>query len=121
MSTYPNDQCCSGRTSKAYVEMVRKGELPNPKVKSFEALKDGCADPFFTVKVAIFNSVARKVTPFLTAYQTEKPMLPFLSEDMFKLMKGKHKHILKAYMFIFVLSIAIKPHSILAFKCLITF
>ena len=79
---------------KAYVEMVGKGELPNPKVKSFDALKDCCADPLFTVKVAIFNSVAREVTPFLTAYQTDKPMLPFLSEDMFKLMKGKHKYIL---------------------------
>lgn len=104
---------------KAYVEMVGKGELPNPKVKSFKALKDRCADPLFTVKVGIFNSVAREVTPFLTAYQTDKPMLPFLSEDMFKLMKGKHEHILKAY--IFALSIAIEQHSILAFKCLVSF
>lgn len=106
---------------KAYVEMVGKGELPNPKVKSFEALKDCCADCLFTVKVSIVNSVAREVTPFLTAYQTDKPMLPFLSEDMFKLMKGKHKHILKAHRFIFVLSISMKQYSIWAFKCLVTF
>ncbi|XP_034454830.1 uncharacterized protein LOC117769800 [Hippoglossus hippoglossus] len=75
--------------------MVGKGELPNPKVKSFEALKERCADPLFTGKVAIFNSVAREVTPFLTAYQTDKPMLPFLGEDMFKLMKGLMGRFLK--------------------------
>ncbi|KAK0151781.1 hypothetical protein N1851_006845 [Merluccius polli] len=76
---------------KAYVEMVGKGELPNPRVKSFEALKDRCADPLLIVKVEIFNSVAREVTPF----QTDKPMLPFLSEDMFKLMKGLMGRFLK--------------------------
>ncbi|TKS78086.1 hypothetical protein D9C73_013088 [Collichthys lucidus] len=36
----------------------------------------------------IFNSIAREITPFLTLYQTDKPMLPFLSEDMLQLMKG---------------------------------
>lgn len=72
-----------------YVDMVGKGELPNPKVKSFDEVKSRCADPLFTVKVAIFISIARELDPFLVMYQTDKPMLPFLCEDMTKLIKGK--------------------------------
>ncbi|XDV39420.1 hypothetical protein PO909_008670 [Leuciscus waleckii] len=77
---------------KRYVEMVGRGELPNPKVKSFEEVKNRCADPLFTVKVGIFISIAREIEPFLTMYQTDQPMLPFLAEDMTRLIKGKLKH-----------------------------
>ncbi|CAM4672851.1 unnamed protein product [Leuciscus chuanchicus] len=73
---------------KRYVEMVGRGELPNPKVKSFEEVKNRCADPLFTVKVGIFISIAREIEPFLTMYQTDQPMLPFLAEDMTRLIKG---------------------------------
>lgn len=69
---------------KQYVEMVRKGELPNPKCKSFDFVNDSCAA--FPVKVGVFNGVARQITTFLTMY---KPKLPFLSEDMLKMIKGK--------------------------------
>ncbi|CAB1461031.1 unnamed protein product [Pleuronectes platessa] len=72
---------------KAYVEE----KVNYPKVNACEDRKDRCADPLFTVKVAIFNSVAREVTPFLTAFQTDKPMLPFLSEDMFELIWGSSR------------------------------
>ncbi|KAL2098320.1 hypothetical protein ACEWY4_007527 [Coilia grayii] len=71
-----------------YVDLVRKGELPNPKVKSFDEVKTRCADPLFTVKVAIFISIAKELEPFLAMYQTDKPMLPFLCGDMVKLIKG---------------------------------
>ncbi|KAK0134970.1 hypothetical protein N1851_029214 [Merluccius polli] len=65
-----------------------RGELPNPNVESFEEVKIRCADPVFTVKVGIFNSIAREINTFLTMYQAVHPMLPFLSEDMHKLFKG---------------------------------
>ncbi|KAF3860136.1 hypothetical protein F7725_000391 [Dissostichus mawsoni] len=68
--------------------MVHKGDLPDPKVKSFEAVKKSSKDPLFIPKVMIFNSIAREIKPFLTLYQTDKPMLPFFSEDLFQLMKG---------------------------------
>ncbi|KAK7889018.1 hypothetical protein WMY93_024578 [Mugilogobius chulae] len=71
-----------------YVELVQKGHLPDPKIKSFEAIKSCCKDSLFVVKLMIFISIAREMTPFLTLYQTDRPMLPFLSEDMFNLMKG---------------------------------
>ncbi|GAA6069266.1 uncharacterized protein LOC122136544 [Tachysurus ichikawai] len=59
-----------------------RGELPNPKVKSFEEVKMRCADPLFPVKVGIFNSIGREVYPFLTMYQSDQQMLPFFSGDM---------------------------------------
>ncbi|KAJ8375217.1 hypothetical protein SKAU_G00057970 [Synaphobranchus kaupii] len=34
------------------------------------------------------NSKAKQVIPFLVQYQTDKPMLPFMSEDVYKLIKG---------------------------------
>lgn len=77
---------------KHYVEIVGRGELPNPEVKSFQEVKNLCADPLFTVKVGIFISIAREIEPFLTMYQTDQPMLPFLAEDMSRLIKGKLKH-----------------------------
>ncbi|XP_019127348.1 uncharacterized protein LOC109141461 [Larimichthys crocea] len=60
-----------------YVERVLRGELPNPKTKSFETVKNSTKDCLFIPKVMIFNSIAREITPFLTLYQTDKPMLPF--------------------------------------------
>ncbi|KAE8278809.1 hypothetical protein D5F01_LYC22384 [Larimichthys crocea] len=71
-----------------YVERVLRGELPNPKTKSFETVKNSTKDCLFIPKVMIFNSIVREITPFLTLYQTDKPMLPFLSEDMLQLMKA---------------------------------
>ncbi|XP_072564149.1 uncharacterized protein [Paramormyrops kingsleyae] len=87
---------------KKYIDMVERGELMNPKVKSFDEVKMRCADPLFPVKVEIFNSIAREIDPFLTMYQSDQPMLPFLSDDMYKLIKGlmgrflKEKHLQEA-------------------------
>ncbi len=77
---------------KQYIQMVERGELPNPKIKSFEEVKMHCADPLFPVKVEIFNSIAREIDPFLNIYQSDQPMLPYLSGDMYKLINGKHKY-----------------------------
>ncbi|KAG2460490.1 TXLNA protein, partial [Polypterus senegalus] len=68
--------------------MVEQVKLPNPKVKSYEEVKNRFAGPLFTVKMGIFNSIAREIATFLTIYQTYKSRLPFLSQDMHKLTKG---------------------------------
>lgn len=72
-----------------YVNMVQKGDLPQPKLKSFDTIRNSAKDPLFLPKLMIFNSTAREMAPFLTLYQTDRPMLPFLSEDLFNLLKGK--------------------------------
>lgn len=75
-----------------YVNAVSQGELPDPKIKSFQEIKKACADPLFPVKTAVFQSIAKQITPFLVQYQTDKPMLPFMGEDMYQLLKG-NKHV----------------------------
>lgn len=86
---------------KAYIELVHKGELPDPKTQSFEVVKNSAQDPLFIPKVMIFNSIAREMAPFLTLYQTDKPMLPFLSGDIYNLMKGKHSHVIALYYWLY--------------------
>ena len=41
-----------------------------------------------TAKVAFFLSLANQVTPFLTLYQTDKPMLPLLATDLYSMLGG---------------------------------
>ena len=37
--------------------------------------------------MTFFLSVSKQVTPFLTLYQTDKPMVPFIAGDIGKLLK----------------------------------
>ena len=61
---------------------------PDPKTKSFETVKQCVVDPLLADKLSFFLSVAQQVTPFLAAYQTDKPMLPFLCADLYKMVKA---------------------------------
>jgi hypothetical protein len=45
-------------------------------------------DPLMTAKRNFILSVSKEVTPFLTCYQTYKPMVPFLSTDLINLLKS---------------------------------
>jgi len=45
-------------------------------------------DSLLAAKLSSFLSVANQVAPFLTAYQTDKPMLPFLCSDLYKTVKA---------------------------------
>jgi hypothetical protein len=64
---------------KKYVEAKSK-DLPHTYTAT--TLKNGCADPLITAKIAFFASVAVIVEPFLIKYQTSKPMVPFLYDDV---------------------------------------
>lgn len=43
---------------------------------------------FLMFKVQIFLSIASEVEPFLKLYQLDPPMLPFLAQDLMKMLKG---------------------------------
>ena len=47
-----------------------------------------CADKLYCGKANIFVSVAREIEPFLTTYQTDKPMVPFLADDLCTLVRS---------------------------------
>lgn len=59
-----------------YVEMMQSSNLLDPKVKSFEAIKNSSKHPVFSsqtdVLFFIFNSIAREIPPFLTLDQMDR-------------------------------------------------
>ena len=71
---------------KQYVEAVKKGKVPTPKCKSFHTIAECCGHELFVVKGNIFLCIAKELLPFLTKYQTDKPMLPFLQGNLLKVL-----------------------------------
>ena len=78
-----------------YVQSAMAGKVPQPQNKSFQIVQEFVADPFMTAKVAFFLSVPKQVTPFLTLYQTDKPMLPFLATDLYSMLRGLMRRFIK--------------------------
>lgn len=70
-----------------YVKAVEKKKIPTPDNNSFSTVQAATRDPLIVTKLAFFESVAIQVTPFLTKYQTDQPMLPFLVSDLKTIIK----------------------------------
>ena len=71
---------------KQIVKFWRK--LPTkkqPSGKGFDFVKDATEDVLTKANLAFFSYVASFLEPFLTKYQTSKPMLLYLYTDMAKL------------------------------------
>ena len=50
--------------------------------KSVSGIKKFLEDTLFSAKLAFFVSLAKEVEPFLTDYQTDRPMMPFMFNDL---------------------------------------
>ena len=72
---------------KVYVAKVKGHKDLEPSCKSFKSIEQWTKDPLLEARVEAFLSVARDLQPFLHKYQTDSPMLPFLAEDMLKMIK----------------------------------
>ena len=71
-----------------YVKAVQEKKLPNPKTESFSTVMKMLQDILLEVKINFFISVAKEVTSFLTIYQTDRVMLPFLGNDLHRMLKS---------------------------------
>ena len=60
----------------AYWEKLPK--LKRPPSKSYETMKKAIGDLFIVSKLHFFTYVSGLVEPFLTLFQTDKPMIPFV-------------------------------------------
>ncbi|GBO13657.1 Signal transducer and activator of transcription 5B, partial [Araneus ventricosus] len=69
---------------KKYIVSVDKGEHNQPNCKSYACVKIHMGDNL-SVKLKVFHCIAKVLLPFLTKYQTDKPMLFFLPEDLMKI------------------------------------
>ena len=58
-----------------------------PKCKSYEVLKNAVKDPSVVAKFNFFSFLAGRLLPYLTRYQSQKPMIPFLHDDIQQLVK----------------------------------
>ena len=57
------------------------------KCKSYEVVKGSIKDPFTVGKLKIFSFIAGHLKVYLTTYQSQKPLIPFLYDDLQSLYK----------------------------------
>lgn len=67
-----------------------------PKSSSYVYVKKTIEDKLLCVKIAFFNNQAVNLEEFLEAYQTDAPMMPFMYEDLFLLVKKLLSSVVKA-------------------------
>lgn len=70
-----------------YVDAVSTKKLPNPGTSSFDTIEAATKDNFIMAKMHFFMAVSRSVSPFLTKFQTDEPVLPFVGDDLAELLK----------------------------------
>ena len=73
---------------RKYVKAVNDKKLPDPKTQSFDTVQKMLQDDLLEVKINIFISIAKEVVPFLTLYQTDRIMIPFLGDDLHHMLKS---------------------------------
>ncbi|XP_060799406.1 uncharacterized protein LOC132901006 [Neoarius graeffei] len=78
-----------------YVEAVVAKKVSHPNNTSFDVLLNARKDKLIKAKFQFFLAVSMAVTPFLTKYQSDQPLLPFLVIDLKKLLKGLLRRFIK--------------------------
>ena len=70
---------------KLFEYWLRLPKSKQPKSKSFEAVKDAIDDVLYPAKLSFVSYFAGLIQPFLTCYQSDKPIISFLHDDIFNL------------------------------------
>ncbi|KAL8603538.1 hypothetical protein ACOMHN_052767 [Nucella lapillus] len=79
----------------AYCTAAKSKKVTEPNNMSYETVKKAIQDPLLVSRLHFFIMVAREVQPFLVTYQTDKPMLPFITTDLVNLLKTMMTKFLK--------------------------
>ena len=66
-----------------------------PQNKSYETLVMHHSDKFMLLKMQFFRFLTKKLKPFLLQFQSDKPMVPFLSDSLKELPRSLMKVIVK--------------------------
>ena len=53
-----------------------------PQCKTYEVVKGAIKDLFKVTKLKFFSFIAGLLMPYLTIYQSQKPLIPFLYDDL---------------------------------------
>ena len=78
-----------------YVNSVHDKKCKDPKTKSFSTVKQWVVDPLGKAKLAAFAYVALPIVSFLTRYQSDQPLMPYLSDDLIHMMRALLNRIVK--------------------------
>ena len=70
----------------AYWEKLPKSKQPSSK--SFFNVYKAVKDPLTVSKLQYFSYIASHFEPYLTLYQTDQPMLPYMFDDILELIKN---------------------------------
>ena len=66
----------------------KQGAARRPSSKSYQAVLEATSDILTTVKLSVFSFIASLFESYLTKYQTDKPMVPFLGQDLEKMYRN---------------------------------
>lgn len=80
---------------QVYLQQVKEKKLPKPTCRSFETIQSHAKDVLLEAKLAFYLVVAKDLNEFLTVYQTDMPMIPFLSDDVQKIVKDLMERFVK--------------------------
>ncbi|KAJ8684734.1 hypothetical protein QAD02_020527 [Eretmocerus hayati] len=69
---------------KVYIKGVKKNP---PESNSYHKIKEFSKDDFLKAELSFMVSIDMEIQPFLVKYQTVKPMVPFLVNDLYELLK----------------------------------
>ena len=78
-----------------YVEEVENKKKPKPTCNSYSILKQFTKDKLVIAKLEFFKLVAGVIQPFLTFYQTDKPVLPMMAKDVSSILKSLLRRFIK--------------------------
>ena len=84
---------------KKYVYFIASGPKKNiPKCASFKTVSVAVNEPLTCARLQLFINTSKVVEPFLRKFQTNKPMAPFLAEDIYKILKDLMERFIKEEM-----------------------
>ena len=78
-----------------YVAAAEKGKVSKPNNKSYEVITECVQDKCFVAKLHFFKCIATQLQPFLSKYQTNRPMVPFLCDDLCQVIKALMRRFVK--------------------------
>lgn len=78
---------------KKYFNAINKDP---PKSKSYVFLKEFLMDKFLPTKMSFLVTISQELEKFLTKYQSNKPLLPFLHHDLYTMVRNLFKRIVKS-------------------------
>ena len=73
---------------KVLIEAIQTrpvSQQPNKNNKSFAILKNAVKDKLMVAKLEFFIYIAKDMSPFLTKYQSDQPLVPFLHDDLLRM------------------------------------